>query len=133
MGLRRLDHWDSQRYHVFVGVAIGPGKIWYSKWIIPVGTNSEWCLSSHPQCEFVGFQIIRYYGTPTDWYYGFGLPAWFMVPLCVTTGVLTLRRLIGKWTPGTCKTCGYDLRASTGRCPECGTAFTTELLKSYEK
>ena len=46
--------------------------------------------------------------------------------LFLTTGVLGMAgRSHGKRRDGLCVTCGYDLRASPERCPECGTAATS--------
>ncbi len=36
-------------------------------------------------------------------------------------GLLLIRRLRARLRSGLCVKCGYDLRASKERCPECGT------------
>ena len=52
------------------------------------------------------------------------IPLWFPVAL---TAALPAGRLAGKYRAhwrqqcGRCRTCDYDLRATPGRCPECGT------------
>jgi len=52
----------------------------------------------------------------------FGIPTWTLV---LATAILPYRRWCRsrRVLPGCCVTCGYDLRASKDRCPECGTAI----------
>ena len=46
------------------------------------------------------------------------IPCWAVVILSASSAVLFFRRRPPK--PGYCAICGYDLRATPGRCPECG-------------
>jgi hypothetical protein len=46
------------------------------------------------------------------------LPAWWLV---------RKRKLDRERRKGTCRVCGYDLRASAERCPECGTPFSAPI------
>lgn len=62
------------------------------------------------------------------------LPGWF---LALLFGVLPAirHRLAGRWRrqsrsrQGLCITCGYDLRASQDRCPECSTPIPVDLVR----
>jgi len=60
---------------------------------------------------------------------GFGIPYWMLLVVTLILPMLAVRRRLmweffrkGK-VFSHCPTCGYDLRASRDRCPECGTPF----------
>lgn len=58
----------------------------------------------------------------------FGIPYWFVMALSSVLPLLWVRRRLirrRQWSrlnQGLCTMCGYDLRASPERCPECGRA-----------
>ena len=61
-----------------------------------------------------------------DTYVGPGIPVWLLVAatalLPLVWGLRFLRaRRAHRRRPGVCRRCGYDLRATPARCPECGT------------
>ena len=54
------------------------------------------------------------------------VPYWFVLLVTAAAPAYWLgvtRRTRRRTARGECLGCGYDLRASTGRCPECGRAF----------
>ena len=55
------------------------------------------------------------------------VPSWFVALLAAILPALWLgRRLLRRYPPGHCKRCGYDLRASPDKCPECGILSPSE-------
>jgi hypothetical protein len=94
---------------------------------------------SRPSHEFLGFEVgINEYVT-TTWLtphrfriegtrlravsFRYYTPAFASAILPTIWLILMLRRRrnVRRRTEGRCTICGYDLRASVGRCPECGT------------
>jgi len=66
-------------------------------------------------------------------FWAFVFPVWFPIPfLLVFPSLYTRRALrrrkVRRWIKSDCcATCGYDLRASPDKCPECGTAVIKPL------
>ena len=72
--------------------------------------------------EAMGFKFGGLSG-PGGSLWNLAVPYWFIAGAAVVTASLSLlqrRRQRTRENAGFCRQCGYDLRASPGRCPECG-------------
>ena len=70
------------------------------------------------QTNRLGFRYTRWSNGSAE----IGVPLWFTTAL-LTTPALTAAYLARRprlTRPGACRNCGYDLRATPSRCPECG-------------
>jgi hypothetical protein len=78
--------------------------------------------------QVVGFAIYRDpprpFGSTGDKFWGIALPCWFVMALTALPAVLLIRNRLRRSALRTrlnlCVKCGYDLRATPDRCPECG-------------
>jgi len=68
---------------------------------------------------------------------GCGVPIWFAMLLLATLPAVEARRIVRnrrrnrRARLGLCVQCGYDLRASPDRCPECGKLRRAEPKEGY--
>ena len=88
----------------------GPGPAWKfkSESVMSSGFDSPYHFFSADEGRFNGY-VIKHW-----------LILGVTIPLAILFNWRAWRRRPG---PGDCQKCGYDLRASTDRCPECGTAI----------
>ena len=79
-------------------------------------SDAKWLGFQYTTGTIAGFVNIRI----------IAIPLWFLVPLCATLPAfwfLSFRRLRRRVKSGQCLSCGYDLRESKDKCPECGTTI----------
>jgi hypothetical protein len=94
-----------------------PGWFLASRPMSEMGEFPTWFETDH---AWAGFHFLR--STYNDVFVG--IPSWFvlLVLAAVCGGSLYEpgRRRRAQRAAGLCPSCGYDLRATPGRCPECG-------------
>jgi hypothetical protein len=79
--------------------------------------------------RWAGFELIATDNKLAWNYFVLAIPFWSLcLPLGVATawGWSTARRPESRRARGQCTACGYDLRATPDRCPECGTVPSAE-------
>ena len=139
-------HWAADRFRVFrvprvvalvsvhgrVGVACR--KVNQAALDVPVHADRRFRLDSGPAAETPfwaddwpdwnarGFQFVRADDT-ISWQWRLWVPLWFLVlalSLLPAASLMNRRRETYRKKHCRCPACGYDLRATPGRCPECG-------------
>jgi hypothetical protein len=106
-----------------------------TRWQWNVESGTLWLLTPHPDRPWIPFQFSSTYNFGPGFFYntrGSSLPFW---RLSIYTGVwpaisiaiaLCRRSIRGRLArAGRCANCGYDLRATPNRCPECGRPVTS--------
>lgn len=90
-----------------------------------------WYAAHSPRTNFLA-DANRTLGWTEEW--RFGLCIWLLVGIFAIPPALWILQTVAmpfyrlmRHNPGSCPTCGYDMRASPDRCPECGTTVGTAV------
>jgi hypothetical protein len=99
----------------------GRFRVYESKWALPLHDDLD--FKPTPVPSFLGFRC-SFVGEPDSYGYSYAnVPYWSVVLLLSVTPLWWLIRAVvhrRRRRIGLCSKCGYDLRASKDRCPECG-------------
>jgi hypothetical protein len=107
----------------------------YSDFVIPKIDNEYTQSGTTRSYRWLGFYLQPTYyqaawsGHPAAWFTLAGVPFYAMFALTALLPALRLRGWIkrrGRRLGNHCSKCGYDLRATPDRCPECGTESADE-------
>jgi hypothetical protein len=111
--------------HAAFGVLVHDGRVWAGGEIISAKNVEALVISREDESilstthSFAGFGVLR------DRSAAFmAIPCWCFILIATALGVFGLTRRPHP-SIGCCRVCGYDLRATPGRCPECGTTAKT--------
>lgn len=109
-----------------------PTNKWSSWELAPDGRSNEMLFaievhpglwdSSAPVMHRWGFAVLRNVISQGNVYTGYVIPCWALAAFLVGVGIIRARRFLrhSAVQGARCANCGYDLRASPQRCPECG-------------
>jgi hypothetical protein len=89
--------------------------------------SSNWVGSGYYSYEALGFGVsFPSRAVPKTGLrrYVAAVPLWIVAGIFAVTPIMRALRTHRDVVPGVCATCGYDLRATPQRCPECGTPAT---------
>ena len=121
---RRWSYPDRRTYESYVAGSGRETRTWGGEELRPV-----YDADVHPRLERLGFAFGSDDSTiPAETHSGWAVRVPYWAPAAVLLGLhgavvargLRLQRSLGWRRGGRCAACGYDLRASASRCPECG-------------